>query len=325
MPPPLNDPVSQHMHRNLTRLRADQTVHDALESLRANPPQGRILYFYVVDPDEHLVGVVPARRLIIAQPETSVADLMIRQVVTLPHDASVLDACEFFILHRFLALPVVDEQRRLVGVVDVELYLDEDTQLDEQSRLGDLFQLIGVHALSMRSASSFEAVRQRFPWLLCNIAGGLLAAFLTGLFEAELKKAVALALFIPIVLALAESVAIQSVSLALERLHKGQVSLSRLLNDLSRELITGLGLGLLCSALVVVVAFIWLRQTEVALCLLGGITGGVTAAALIGLATPGALRLWAREPRVAAGPIALACTDMATLGIYFTLARLLIG
>ena len=313
------------MHRNLTRLRADQTAGEALASLRANPPGGRIVYFYAVDADERLVGVVPARRLILALPETPVADLMVRQLVTLPEDATVLDACEFFILHRFLALPVVDLERRLVGVVDVELYTEETLRLDEQPKYDDLFSLIGVHVASAQVDSPAAAVRVRFPWLLCNIAGGLLAAFLTGLFEAELQKVVALALFIPVVLALSESVAIQSVSLALERSHGGEASLGRLLVELRRELLTGLGLGVLCAILVSFVALVWLRQGKVTLCLAGGITAGVTIAATIGLATPGVLRLLRREPGVAAGPIALACADMATLVVYFGLARWLLA
>lgn len=313
------------MHRNLTRLNAGQTVGEALAFLRANPPAGRIVYFYVVDDAERLVGIVPARRLILATPETPIADLMVRQLVTVPQDATVLEACEFFILHRFLALPVVDKERRLVGVVDVELYTEETLHLDEAARQDDLFQLLGVHVATAQAASPITAVRSRFPWLLCNIAGGLIAAFLTGLFEAELQKVVALALFIPVVLALAESVAIQSVSLALERGHTGRPSLRRLFVELRREVVTGLGLGVLCAGVVAVVELAWLRQMQVALCLLGGITGGVTFAATFGLATPGVLRLWTREPRVAAGPIALACADMATLGMYFGLARLLIG
>lgn len=327
MPPEfdLNDPISRHMHREPTRLRANQSVKEALASVRANPPAGRILYFYVVDEEERLVGVVPTRRLLLATHETSVAEIMVSRVLSLPQDATVSDACEFFILHRFLAFPVVDNDRRLVGVVDVELYLDEESKFDEELREDDLFQLIGVHADSMRSRSSLDAVRSRFPWLLCNIAGGLIAAFLTGLFEAELQKVVALALFIPVVLALAESVAIQSVSLALERLHNGKSSLPRLLADARRELFTGLGLGFLCGSLVATVALIWLRQGRLALCLLGGIVGGVTAAATIGLLTPGVLRLWTREPRIAAGPIVLACADMATLLMYFGLARWLLG
>ena len=134
----------------------------------------------------------------------------------------MLDACEFFILHRLLALPVVDEHRRILGIVDVELYTSELIDLDSPERSDDLFQLIGVHLAEARQLSPLAAFRSRFPWLLATVAGGILAAFLAGLFRAELEKAVALALFIPVVLALSESVSIQSVSLALQVLHGRQ-------------------------------------------------------------------------------------------------------
>src|SRR5919201_1229636 len=211
----LNDPVVKHMRQDFTRLYSGQTVGEALDWLRRHPPAGRIIYFYVVDKGDHLQGVVPTRRLVLSSPEKPLADIMVRRVVALPADATVLDACEFFIQHRFLGFPVVDGERRLLGVVDVELYTDEVSYLSA-ARRDDLFQLIGVHVAQARQASPAAAFRARFPWLLCNVAGGILAAFLTGLYEAELTRVVALALFIPVVLALAESVSIQSVSLALQ-------------------------------------------------------------------------------------------------------------
>jgi magnesium transporter len=324
-PQQLNDPVARHMHRNITRLRAGQTVGEALAWLREHPPTGRILYFYVVDDDGRLQGVVPTRRLVLSPPDQPVAEIMVSRVVTLPAEATVLEACEFFIQHRFLALPVVDEERRLVGVVDVELYTEEMSQLDEEGPRDDLFQLIGVHVAAAQPGSALAAVRARFPWLLCNIGGGILAAFLTGLFEDELQKVVALALFIPVVLALAESVAIQSVSLALETMHGLPPTWRALLRRIRREAVTGLGLGVLSGLAVAAVALVWLGHGRVALCLLGGIAGGMAVAAVAGLSVPNVLRLIHRAPHVAAGPVALVVADMVTLLLYFSLARWLLG
>src|SRR5262249_15347578 len=156
---------------------------------------------------------------------------------------------------------------------------------------------------------------------LCNIGGGLIAAFLAGLFEAELQKLVALALFIPVVLALAESVSIQSVSLALQSLHNQRPSWSLLLSRITREAQAGVLLGAACALAVAGVALVWLRQFALGACLVGGILGGVACAAVIGLAMPYLLRLLRFDPQVAAGPIALACADMVTLLFYFNLAR----
>jgi len=127
----LDEPVTQHMHQKYTTLRPGQTVDEALDWLRAHPPTGRIIYFYVVDVDGVLRGVVPTRRLILSAPGATIADIMVRQVTTLWIDATVLEACELFILHRFLAFPVVDGAGRLVGVVDVELYTDEIERMNQ--------------------------------------------------------------------------------------------------------------------------------------------------------------------------------------------------
>ena len=102
----LNDPVSRHMRTDYARLHVGQTVGEALAGLRQTPPGGRVIYLYVADDDGRLRGVVPTRRLLLSPPEKALADIMVRRVVALPADATVLDACEFFTLHRFLAFPV---------------------------------------------------------------------------------------------------------------------------------------------------------------------------------------------------------------------------
>jgi magnesium transporter len=320
----LNDAVSQHVHQDFTRLVAGQTVGEALDWLRGHPPQERIIYFYVVDADDRLLGVVPTRRLLLSPPEKPLAEIMVRNVVTLPAEATVLDACEFFIQHRFLAFPVVDANRRILGVVDVELYTSELDALGEANKRDEVFQLIGVRAASGQVDSSWSAFCRRFPWLGCNLAAGIIAAILSGVFEHELKTVVALAFFIPVVLNLAESVASQSVSLALQALHGKRPSWRSLFRDLRREMCTGLFLGLGGGAVIALVAIVWLGHWQVALSLLGGITGGVAGAAMLGLALPVLLRLLRLDPRVAAGPIALAGADIITILLYFNLARWLL-
>jgi len=321
----LNDPVTKHMRTDFAKLKEGQTVGQSLASIRERQPEGRIIYFYVVDEEGRLTGVVPTRRLLLSPESAPLKEIMVTKVVTIASSATVLDACEFFLLHRLLAFPVIDPQRRIIGIVDVELYTEELADIDRREDSDDLFQLIGVHLSETQQASSSLAFRSRFPWLLANIAGGIAAAFLTGMFEAQLQKAVALALFIPVVLALAESVAIQSVSLTLQSLHGKQPTLRSIFSKLRVESLTGLYLGLACAAAVATVAALWLRQAAVTYCLIGGIAGGVTCAALIGVAIPNVLRWLEREPQVAAGPVSLAATDMVTLMIYFTLARFLLA
>src|SRR5438132_1365580 len=138
----LNDPVRQHMRRDFVSLRTDQTVAQALSSIRERQPEGRIIYFYVVDADGRLQGVLPTRRLLLSALDKPLADIMVRQVIAIPETATVLEACEFFTMHRLLAFPVLDAEHRVLGVVDVELYTQERSDLEKREGSDDLFQLI---------------------------------------------------------------------------------------------------------------------------------------------------------------------------------------
>jgi magnesium transporter len=250
---------------------------------------------------------------------------MVREVICVPQNATVLDACEFFIMHRLLAFPVVDEKRRILGVIDVELYTAELGDIQRSERYDDLFQLIGVHLNDAQQSSPLLAFGRRFPWLLCNIAGGLAAAFIVGVFQQELSRVAALAMFIPVVLALSESVSIQSVSLTLQYLRGRPPTLKTLLTKTANEIGTGLFLGCASALCVALVALLWLKQGQLAVCLLGGISGGVFCSAAFGVCLPMILRILKRDPHVASGPMALAAADMVTLLIYFSIARWMWG
>jgi magnesium transporter len=321
----LKEPVTRHLRRDFVCFRPKQKVAEALEQMRQHPPEGRVIYFYVVDDDQRLQGVVPTRRLLLGPLSTRIEDIMVGRVIAIPTSATVVEACEFFTLHRLLAFPVVDEQGRLVGVIDVELYTQELSTIETNESNENLFQLIGVHLTAAQRASSLASFRGRFPWLLCNLTGGVLAAFLSGIYQDVLSwNEAALALFIPVVLALAESVSIQSVSLALDVMHGSPPTWRGLFKKLRIESVTGLFLGGASAMLVGLVALLWQRQGLVARCLVESIAAGVTAAAIIGMAMPYLLRLLKRNPQVAAGPIALALADMITLLVYFNLARVLL-
>jgi magnesium transporter len=323
--PQLTDAVTAHLHHDFTKLLARQTVGEALEWLRANPPLARIIYLYVVDDDDKLVGVVPTRRLLLSTPATPLSEIMVRQVISLPGDATVMDACEFFIQHRLLAFPVVDAERRILGIVDVDLYTEELSDLGDLDTRNNLFQLVGVYVARGQQGSPLFAFRRRFPWLGCNMVAGIIAAFLSGVYEAELNRVVALTFFIPVVLNLAESVSSQSVSPALAALHSRRPTWKSLFARLRSEFATGAMLGVAAGAVIALVALVWLGQPRVALCILGGISGGVAGAAVLGLAMPIVLRLMRLEPRVAAGPVALAGADVITILLYLNFARWLLG
>lgn len=311
----LAQPVQYQLRTDFVRVRADRTVEDALAEVRRDRVGGRIVYFYVLDDKDRLVGVVPTRRLLLSEPTRPIRDVMISEVVTVPLSATVRDACELFLQHRFLAMPVVDDAGHMAGVLDIELYTNEVGDLHRHTEAEDLFQLIGVRLASVEAAGPWGAFRSRFPWLLCNVGGGLACAAVSGVFSDVLAKVVALAFFVPIVLALAESVSIQSLTLALQAQHGKRTRLRDLLGGVIRETPLGVLLGVGCALTVGIIVLPW-QGAAVAACLAGSITATVTLASLIGRTVPTLLHLFERDPRVASGPIALATTDILTLTIY---------
>ena len=150
-PAQLHDPIIEYVQPAGLTLRPDDTIAIALERARQLPATQIILYCYVVDQEERLVGVVPIRRLLTTAPEARIDSIMIDDVEAIPSWATVLVAAEYFVNRRFLAFPVVEPGGRLVGVVDVSLFTDDVLTLARQSFDG-IFQLIGVHATEGRTA-----------------------------------------------------------------------------------------------------------------------------------------------------------------------------
>ncbi len=321
----LDTTVATHLRRDYVALRADQTVADALVRLRTQDLGERVVYFYVVDAEDRLVGVLPTRRLLMGAPDARIDALMQRKVISLPHTANLLLACEFFVMYRLLALPVVDEVGRLLGIVDVSVFTDEIFDLSERQSADDVFQLIGVRLAQSRTLTPWASFRRRFPWLLCNVAGGIACALIAGQYEAFLDSVIVLALFIPVVLALAESVSMQSMTLTLQAMHQHHVDWRFLLRAIGREVLAAFLLAAATGLVVGTVAFLWKSSARVAAAIGGTILLSVMTACLLGVILPAGVRALRGDPKIAAGPIVLAIADVATLLLYFNLAGFLLG
>ena len=318
----LHEPILPLAQPPRVVLKPEQTIVQALESIRASADAGSIHYFYVVDDNNKLIGVVPTRRLLMTAPEKIVGEIMVDNVVAIPDWATVLIASEYFATRRLLAFPVVNSGGQLLGVVDVGLFTDEVIDLAKRT-YDDIFQLIGVHGTAQQSP--WYAFRDRFPWLLCNIAGGLLAAFIASRFEHLLERVVVLSLFIPIVLALGESVSMQALTLTLQGLTDGPIVWKRLFAALWKEFKTAMLLGIGCAAVVALVVFAWRGQVEVAASIFMAITLSMIVACLLGVAIPAVLRALKADPGIAAGPVVLAAADVVTLLLYFGIGARLLG
>jgi magnesium transporter len=242
------------------------------------------------------------------------------RVVTVPAWLSHREAGELFHRHRLLALPVVDETNRLVGLVDVTSFTDEMFDIAQRDAAEDVFQLIGLRLAQSRSPSPLSAFRQRFPWLLCNVAGGMACALILSYFEHFLDTLIVLALFIPVVLAVTESVSMQSMSVTLQALHRREKFAAFMRHAMIRELVLAALLGLGAAAVVGGVAYAWKGDGLVAGAIGGTVFLSIITASLLGVALPACVHAFRGDPRIAAGPIVLAVADLVTLTVYFNLA-----
>jgi magnesium transporter len=328
--PDFNSPIVEHARKDFPLLDVDMTVAEALERIRRKGVGERVIYFFAVDTDKRLAGVLPTRRLLTAAPDTPLREIMVRRVVAIPVSATVLDACEFFVLYKFLAFPVVDDQRRVVGVVDVSLFAEEILgEREEQPRpvtpmRDDIFEALGFHLEQIRGASPWRVFRFRFPWLLLTVTGGTICAILAGAFEATLANSLVIAFFLTMVLGLNESVSAQSMSVTIQMLRSAPVTWSWFATALRREFITALLIGLACGTVVAAIVFLWKHHVGAAFAIGGSIALSLISASLFGLSVPSLLHRLKLDPKIAAGPITLALADVFALLIYFTTARLVL-
>ena len=253
----LQQPVLAVARKDAAILPGEFTVQQALDAIRQRGVGEKIVYFYVVDAEERLAGVLPTRQLLTAPLERRLPELMIQRVVAIPHTATVLEACEAFVLHRFLALPVVDEARKIVGVVDVGLLTEEAFDIAEREQTDALFESIGLRVSQVHGASPLRAFRFRFPWLLATIGSGTLCALLASVYAVTLAKSIVLAFFLALVLGLGESVSVQSMTVTIQALRAANLNFDWYVRAFRREAGTALLLGAGCGTVVGLIVWLW--------------------------------------------------------------------
>ena len=320
----LQKPIVTVARKDAATLRADFTIQEALEAIRQRGVGEKIVYFYVVDGEERLVGVLPTRRLLTAPPEQPLSEVMLKRVIAIPQTATVLEACELFVLHKFLAFPVVDYRRRIVGVVDVSVFTDEMFDVAERQRMDEVFEAIGFRVSQVRDASPMRAFRFRFPWLLATIGSGTICALLASAYEVTLAKSIVLAFFLTMVLGLAESVSVQSMTVTIQALRTAHPTMGWYARAFRREAGTAVLLGATCGLVVGLIVWLWRGTAMAAVSIGGSIVLALGAACFFGLSVPAMLHALKLDPRIAAGPVTLAFTDLFTLLFYFSIAAWLL-
>ncbi len=315
----LQRPVREFALPAETALQVDWTMQQALRDLQTRRVDQKIIYFYVVDETNRLLGVVPTRKMLLATPETKVRDVMDSPVSSLPANTTLEQALRRFQQDRLLALPVVDEDGKLLGVIDIQLYTDEVIDLAEARRASDLFQIIGFSAELIRRDSAVGGFSRRMPWLLCNLFGGIVCALIVVAFQSILAKMLLVASFVPLVLTLSESISMQSVTLTLQYLHGRRMPWRGLRLRSVREAKIVALLGVTSGLLVAFTAGFWGSNGLGAATLAAGVMISMIMAAGMGIFTPVMLHVLKLDPKVAAGPVVLMFSDILTTGIYLGL------
>ncbi len=288
------------------------SVGKALELLRTGRKADGGSYLYVVDAGGKLVGVLPLRRLILANPRHSIHSVMVKDVARLKVSARKEEIVEVFNQYHFVSLPVVDEKDRMVGIVTFD-------DVMAAMRRGEEAIIRGVTGVDPREAllETLVATRGRIPWITVTILGGLGCALIGGLFQSTLTELVVLGIFIPIVLALGESIGAQTTSVVLATLSGAPPARGELGQFVAKELLVGLLVGVYAGVVVSVASLLWHGNPRLGILIGAAVVVSVSWAAVLAVFIPGLMKKFRVNPAIASGPLVLALADLSTLLVYF--------
>ncbi len=320
------------MNPHYARLRPEMTVSEAIAYLRKYAAEHRdtTYYAYVLDENQKLLGVLSFRELFAAGPQERVADCMRTDLVTVQEDQDQEAVSRLFAQHHFLALPVVDAEGRMKGVVTI----DDIVDVVQEEATEDIQKIGGSEALDLPyfATDFLTLIRKRGMWLTALFLGEMLTATAMGHFEEEIARAVVLALFVPLIISSGGNSGSQASTLIIRAMALGEVRLRDWWRVIRRELASGLALGTLLATIGVIRIAVWqwasgiygdhweLVAATVALALVGVVTWGT----IIGSMLPFVLRRLGFDPASASAPFVATLVDVTGLIIYFTIASVVL-
>lgn len=288
-------------------LHEDMTAQQAIERLReTGDTLESILYLYVVDEKGALRGVVPIRRLVSASPDKRCAELMVKDPASVRVDADQEQAAQLVSRYNLLAIPVVNEEQHLLGVITV----DDVIEVIEEEATEDMYLLAGLSEEDRVFSPASRAVRRRLPWLLVNLGTAFLAASVVGLFQETLERLVALAFFMPVVAGMGGNTGIQSLTVITRAIALGELAFSSGLRAIGKEVSVALANGAVLGAVSGLAAFIWQDSAVLGVALFISMIVTMGVAGVMGAAVPLLLKALRQDPAVASGVIVTTFTDV---------------
>jgi len=318
------------MNPRFARLRPALTVDAAISYLRKEAITGvHIYYAYVLDAEQHLLGVVSLRQLFAADPAKLVQDVMERDVTWVSADTDQKEVSRVVRSSRLLAIPVLAADRRMVGIVTV----DDVVDVVEEAASRDIQNIGGMEALDTPylHASLPQMVRKRAGWLAILFIGEMFTATAMSFFEGEISKAVVLALFLPLIISSGGNSGSQATSLVIQAMALGDVRLRDWFRVVGREFVSGVALGIILGTIGLTRIFVWQgvfgtygSQTPLlAVTILCSLIGVVTFGTIAGSMLPFILRRCGLNPASASAPFVATLVDVTGLVIYFSIARVI--
>ena len=293
------------------------TVRSAMTVLRREAPTAETIYYIFVVNDLHrLTGVISLRDLIIAGEDTLIRDIMSERVVSVMLTDDQEGIAQIMKDYNFLAIPVVNEDRELQGIITVDDIIDV---IDEEAE-DDYSKLAGISDMDDMDAGPLKAAAKRLPWLIILLFLGMFTANLMGLFEATLDKVALLATFIPLISGTSGNSGTQALAVAVRGIATGEIGEKSKLRLVMRELCTGLIMGIASGAIVVGIIFIWKQELIIGLLVGAAICCSILVATLAGSFIPLLMHKLGIDPAVASGPFITTLNDVTSILIYLGLA-----
>jgi magnesium transporter len=320
------------MSPRFARLRPDITIDEAISYLRRQAGQVETIYYaYALDAEQRLLGVVSFRDLFSADRGKTVRDVMRTQFVSVPEDMDQERVARLFSEHHLLAIPVVDVEQRMVGIVTV----DDIVDVVQEEASEDIQKLGGMEALDAPylQIGFGQMIRKRGGWLAVLFLGEMLTATAMGYFEHEIARAVVLALFIPLIISSGGNSGSQATTLVIRAMAMGEVRLGDWWRVVRKEIAAGVVLGSLLGAIGTARILVWqaiahpygehylLIAMTVGCSLIGVVLFGTTAGSML----PFVLRRCGLDPASASAPFVATLVDVSGLVIYFTVASIILA
>lgn len=309
------------MTSRLLAVRQDMSVADAVEQIRQQADEDDYFYIYVVDGRRHLQGTVPIRRILLAEPQALMGDLADPNPISVSAAMDQEEIAHIFSDYNLLAVPVVDEDGRLMGQVTV----DDIVDVIEDEATEDIYTLAATSSEELEERSVLGVARRRLPWLLVCLAGTLLSGGVIDVFDDILAGTGVLLLFVPAIMAMGGNAGIQTSTVTVRSLATGQLAGGAVLATIGRELRIALSMAALLGVLVFAVAQLWTGSRPIGLCVGLAMFAAIVLSAGLGALIPLLFRSLKVDPAVASGPLITTLNDSISLVIYFGIAFWLLG